>query len=298
MPAYTRAFVSLPQEPSDDDLSLWTYLWEEATGDQWGGIAWLESFKRLDVYVADTMPDADIARHWSDIFPREWPAPQRDGAGDPEAWSRAWREGFTPQQAGRFVVMPPWWTSPRPADVPPPQIPIVVEPAGAFGTGHHETTRLMLRAIDDLAQRGPLGRVVDLGSGSGVLAMAAIKLGATKPVVATEIDAAALPNAQENLEFNAIDPDAWDYRVTAELPRDAAPFDVVLCNMLVQEFLPLLPGIATLLGPKGLVLLAGLLNEDIDRVLTACAEVGLREEVFPERASEGAWARVTVSRNA
>ena len=112
-------------------------------------------------------------------------------------WSTRWHTRVGVQRVGRIAVAPPWLSD----EIANAEIPIVIEPAMAFGTGEHETTRGVLALMQPLVRAGDV--VADLGSGSGVLAIAAAELGATR-VVAIEMDPDAIGNAEENVERNGV----------------------------------------------------------------------------------------------
>src|SRR5262249_47472750 len=115
-------------------------------------------------------------------------------------WVARFREGFCERRAGGFLIVPAWR---RPAEAPPGSRLLVVDPGRAFGTGTHETTRLCLAAIEELAARGPLGRTLDVGTGSGILAVAAAALGAS-PLIGVDIDPEAVAAAQLHARLNGI----------------------------------------------------------------------------------------------
>jgi len=192
-----------------------------------------------------------------------------------EDWAHAWKEFFHVQRIGtRLVVRPTWRTYvPLPGDVV-----IDLDPGMAFGTGQHETTQMCLEALDERPPRGL--RVLDLGCGSGILAIAAAKLGATS-VVALDIDAVAVETARENAARN----DVLDRLTIARgslgadwpfaTPPDRA-FDLVLANIHARAIAELAPAIATALNSPGATLIgSGIVAERLDATRAALAEAGL-----------------------
>jgi len=181
--------------------------------------------------------------------------------------------GLAPVPAGRFVVHGSHDRDKIPADV----IGIEIEAALAFGTGHHGTTRGCLLAIDELLTERRFERVLDLGSGTGVLAIA-IGLAQQAPVLATDIDETSARIAGENAEANgagafveSIHATSFDHPVFAE----RGPFDLIVANILAGPLVELAPDVKRHLAADGRVVLSGLMNHEEDRVLAAYAAEGL-----------------------
>jgi len=201
-------------------------------------------------------------------------------------WVARVREGFRSFRAGSFRIVPAWEASTPTAAG---DRVIVVEPGLAFGTGTHESTRLCLAALEERARAGPLGRVLDVGAGSGILSVAAARLGADR-VVAIELDEEALPVARRHAELN---PSPALVLVRGDGARAVRPgaFDVVLANISA----PLLAGRAEELAgatrAHGALILSGLLVADITSVRAAYAAVG-----DVDVRVEGEWAALVVRR--
>ena len=214
----------------------------------------------------------------------------------PVDWSEAWRAGLEAIPISpRLVVRPPFAAF----DLAPGQREIVIDPGQAFGTGSHASTRLCLEWIDalvaaepaatgsDVAAMGP--DVLDVGTGSGVLALAAVALGARSatgfdldPVAVAAARRAALDNGQaERTRFFTGGLEA--------LAPEPATFDLVLANLLKREMRPIAPAIAARVGASGRLVLAGLLEEDLDEILACFADEGL--ERVGQRAIEDATGR-------
>jgi ribosomal protein L11 methyltransferase len=193
-------------------------------------------------------------------------------------WAERWREFHRPLVLdGRLTVRPPWAP---PGDTP---IDLVIDPGRAFGTGAHPTTRLCLELILELA---PKGSFVDLGCGSGVLAIAAARVGFT-PVLALDNDPASVEAARANALANDVEIDV----VRHDLRRDPTPpADTVAANLVA----PLLIGWAPTLRPPPAQLIAGgLLSSEADRVAAAFAAGGLVETA---RRTRGEWTSITLVR--
>jgi ribosomal protein L11 methyltransferase len=195
-------------------------------------------------------------------------------------WSERWKRFHVPVLVGgRLYVRPPWE---QPA-VRPRVAEIVIDPAQAFGTGSHPTTRLCLELMLELEPRGSFA---DLGCGSGVLAIAAAKLGFA-PVTAVDSDAAAIDATLANARENGVVLDrveAWDLR------RDAPPSARIVAANLVR---PLLLGVAARLEPPEALIASGLLDEEADEAAAAFAP--LREH---GRLSDRGWTALLLERRA
>jgi ribosomal protein L11 methyltransferase len=190
-------------------------------------------------------------------------------------WSTQWREGLGSRRFGRLTVMPSWITEAGGSDA----TAVVLDPENAFGSGEHGSTRAALVLLERHLRPGD--RVLDLGSGSGILAIAAAKLGAARAVGIEndpEANLVALRNADRNgvrgrVEF--LDGDA------ADLTPLLGPADLVLSNILRTANLALLPAIAAALRPGGLAIFSGMepAESDLFRPELIAAGLGVREEV-------------------
>jgi ribosomal protein L11 methyltransferase len=203
-------------------------------------------------------------------------------------WLAGYRETARPFAAGRG-----WWIDPRPdAPTPPPigRRRLAIEPRTAFGSGTHESTRLVLAALEDLSVRGR--PVLDIGTGSGILAIAADRLGA-RPVVAFDVDRDATWVARRT----AVDQD-WPARVLLFTGSIAAigecRFDFVLCNMIAEQFRPLLPEIHRVLEPAGVVMLSGMLVAELEIV---CSDLRLAGMAVRDERRSGEWLSLTAVRS-
>jgi ribosomal protein L11 methyltransferase len=196
----------------------------------------------------------------------------------PVDWVARFREGFHAFRAGRFLIAPPW----DPAAERPGPDTLVVDPGRAFGTGTHETTRLCLAALESLATRGPLDRTLDLGAGTGLLAVAAARLGA-RLVVASDIDGEANDASRHHARLN----DVRLAVVRADGGRGFRPrsFDLVLANLMTLLLVDRADEIRALLAPGGALLLSGLLVDDVPCVRGAFAACG-----SPAVRVDGGWA--------
>lgn len=177
-------------------------------------------------------------------------------------WSVSWREFFgVVDTGGKLVIVPSWVEH----DLEPGQLAIRLDPGQAFGTGHHETTRLCLRALETYVRTG--ADVLDVGSGSGILAIGAALLGAGK-VTGLDIDPIAAEVANENITANGVESVV---AVGAGVLDDThhASYDLVLSNIHMEVNVRLAPHFGRVTRPGGHVLLSGILTEQAARVRAA-----------------------------
>lgn len=196
-------------------------------------------------------------------------------------WANAWKEFHPVQHVGARIVLKPTWRAHEPQ---PGELVLELDPGMAFGTGQHPSTRLCLLAVERYVQAGM--RVIDVGTGSGILAILAARLGAAE-VFACDIDSLAVAATQENCERNGV---ADRVRVAAgsldNLDFGAEPWDMVLMNILAPVIMELLPLARPRLHPGGLIILAGLIATQADDVAARMRETGFE---LIGREQEGDW---------
>ena len=176
-----------------------------------------------------------------------------------QEWTRVWMDDFHPMQFGeRIWICPSWSTPPNPSAVN-----ILLDPGLAFGTGTHATTALCLECLDkhqDLSGK----TIIDYGSGSGILAITAAKLGA-KHVWAVDNDPQALIATDNNAKKNEV-----NQIISCQLPEEALPqADIILANILAKPLIELAPILTKHLKPKSILILSGILKEQGDEVIAA-----------------------------
>lgn len=201
---------------------------------------------------------------------------------EPIDWSTHWQSHFAPLDFGPLWVVPTWLDAPRDAEVV-----LRIDPSSAFGTGLHATTALCLEWV----VRHRPADLFDVGTGTGVLALAAAKLGATR-VLAVDNDPEAVRVAIENRELNRVP--------AAQLAVEGTPveevvgeFTAVIANVLAGPLIELAPAIAARVAPGGSVVLSGLLAYQVDLVAFAYEAEGLVPDVLEVR---GEWALVSLAR--
>lgn len=192
-------------------------------------------------------------------------------------WVAATQAGLPPIEAGRFVVHGSHDTPPTDG-----RIGILIDAGAAFGTGHHGTTKGCLLMIDSLAGDGHAPtNILDLGTGAGILAIAAAKVFARADILATDIDPEAVAVARRNAQRNGVTFPcvAADGFGAPEL--DGARFDLILANILAGPLAGLAPDIAKALAPAGRAVLSGILDAQADGVASAFEREGLKVQKRP-----------------
>ncbi len=192
-------------------------------------------------------------------------------------WSRAWRDFFHPLPLGqKFRIIPAWEQDPW---HDPQEIPVFIEPGMAFGTGHHASTQLCLQALAKLQDTGRIGSdsfFLDLGTGSGILGIAAVKMGCCG--LALDIDPAAVANAGINRTMNAVADPLLLSAGTLDCLKPGLDFSLILANILSGPLIRMAPAINTRLQPSGILVLSGILQEQEEDVIQAYAGQNIRLE--------------------
>jgi ribosomal protein L11 methyltransferase len=213
-------------------------------------------------------------------------------------WANAWKAHFPVLRIGRRIVIKPTWRRHRRQ---PDDVILALDPGMAFGTGLHPTTRLCLAALESLADRGVLGagapdggpaRVLDVGSGSGILSIAAGLLGA-REVLAVDVDPIAVEASHANAGRNHL---AKVIRAReGSVPSGEGPFDIVLANLIASLLVMLADGLVEDVRPGGTLLASGIFSNREAEVVDAFVGRGL---VIAGRLAEGDWVALEVRRPA
>ena len=201
-----------------------------------------------------------------------------------EDWENNWKQFYKPMEIGsRLLVVPEWEEA---AD--PTRVKLVLNPGLTFGTGSHATTRLCLTALEKTIRGGE--RVLDLGCGSGILSIAALRLGA-ESAFACDIDEKCVDVAYENAALNGIGKDRYTVRwgdvlTDAALRQEmGAGYDIVVANIVADVIMGLSPHVRPFLKPGGLFLCSGIIDDRAAEVLEKLKADGW--DVFEQRSSEG-----------
>lgn len=178
----------------------------------------------------------------------------------PQNWNEEWEQTIKPQTIGKFYVHPTWSSFDGDLD---DKIELMIDPKMAFGTGYHATTRVMLEWIPEVIKEGD--KILDAGTGTGILAIAALKLGASS-AFGFDIDEWSETNARENILLNGVE--NFDvYLGSTEVIPDGEKYDVILANINRNALIELVPELVTYLNKGGRLLLSGLLKEDKETML-------------------------------
>ncbi len=199
-------------------------------------------------------------------------------------WNETWKKGFQPVDAGkRFTILPPWEKKRK------GRINLIIDPGMAFGTGHHETTRSCLLLMENYASKTVRESFLDLGAGTGILAIAARKLG-YRHVIGIDTDLLAVDAARENIVMNNVP----DIEIRKErLDELHETFDVIVANLISGVLVLLAPALFPRMNPGGIAILSGILSGQEDEVIEAMEQEGLR---LQETYRDGKWMSLVVER--
>jgi ribosomal protein L11 methyltransferase len=199
-------------------------------------------------------------------------------------WNESWKKGFHAIDVGeRFTILPPW------EDAREARINLVIDPAMAFGTGHHETTRSCLVLMEKYSANSGTKSFLDVGTGTGILAIAAVKLG-FKRVVAVDTDILAVDAARTNSLLN----NAPDVEIREGSIADVNEvYDFIAANLISGVLVLLAPAIASHLKQGGVAILSGILTGQDDEVVESMARAGLS---LLERYPDGKWMSLVVGK--
>jgi ribosomal protein L11 methyltransferase len=202
-----------------------------------------------------------------------------------EDWANAWKQYFKPQRIGERIIIKPSWEEflPEPGD-----LVVEMDPGMAFGTGLHATTRLCLRALERQVKGGE--SVADVGTGSGILAIAAVLLGA-RSAVCTDIDPLAVRIAQENIERNGLAKQIASQEATLPPP---GTFEIVVANILPDVILGMADELVAATKPGGLVIVSGIIEARTEDVKAGLVAQGM---AICAVETEGEWVAITASKS-
>jgi ribosomal protein L11 methyltransferase len=265
----------------------------------------LEDAVLADLWVAGTLGVQSVAGPDGEVRLEAWfpegaevELPPRPGVrpetGDTVAdldWLAGYRALATPFPVGRTLFVDPREPEEPDSGVPDGRRLLRLPARTAFGIGSHESTSLAIDLLEDMDLHGR--RVLDVGTGTGILAFAALLLGAAE-VVAFDVDPASPFNAMVNRRLNGLHPRL--FTGTSAALRPGAPFDLELINVIPEEIGPEMPGLIDSLGPDGEAILSGILAEKGDEVLEGLRPLGLVERDRGDRRTAGEWVAFRLGR--
>ena len=267
---------------------------EEDTGTPSGPIT-VRAYLEMDDRIEETRQQLEESLYYLGMI-RPLPEPSYRQVAD-QNWMEAWKQHYKPILIGeRLVIVPAWMDSPH-----PDRVSVRIDPGMAFGTGTHPTTQLCLelmeKAIEDIRESSSEIRVIDVGCGSGILSIAALKLGA-RTAIGVDIDAGSVKNSRENADANGIGDEfilgvgSLNEIKAGQFPFSRAP--LVVANILAPVIIRLLDaGLADLVEERGVIILSGILQDQEPRVLEAAQARGLE---LREKRQMGDWVALTMSR--
>lgn len=269
------------------------YTDEEDAGTPTGPIT-VRAYLEMDDRIEETRQKLEESLYYLGMI-QTLPQPSYRQIED-QNWMDAWKQHYRPIMVGeRLVILPAWMESPDPN-----RVAIKIDPGMAFGTGTHPTTQLCLglleKAISDPGLSSNDFRVIDVGCGSGILSIAALKLGASA-ALGVDIDAGSILNARENAKTNGLGDELILEVSSVEEIRDGRfPFPsapVVVANILAPVIIRLFDaGLADLIEKGGVIILSGILHEQAQSVIEAAQAKGLQ---LKEQKQMGDWVALTMS---
>ncbi len=196
-----------------------------------------------------------------------------------EDWSNAWKQYYHPQEIGRRLVVCPVWEK---VDLKPEQVQVTLDPGLAFGTGSHETTRLCMTLLEEVVKGDEA--VLDIGTGSGILAITALCLGA-KNAIGVDIDPVAVKIAGENAELNQVT-DRCEFVCGDLVDKVNGKFDIICANIVADVIIRLSETVQQFMHENTSLIVSGIIDSRADEVMQALVDSGL---VVEKRLEDNGW---------
>lgn len=205
-----------------------------------------------------------------------------------EDWANSWKAYYKPIKIGDRIVIVPAWEK---YTAEPDEIIVRMDPGMAFGTGTHETTRLVIKLLEKYIKSGM--RVADVGCGSGILAICASKLGA-KECKAYDIDPVAVKVANENIKDSGLDNVTCEVSdLLRQVDRSGGAYDVICANIVADIIIRMMPDVGALMDESSVILASGIIVERSDDVISKFREYGFK---IIERVDENGWCALAVQK--
>jgi ribosomal protein L11 methyltransferase len=201
-----------------------------------------------------------------------------------EDWSEIWKQHFKPRRVGKNMIVVPSWENFASG---PDDLPLILDPGQAFGTGEHATTRLCLELLEGANPKDK--RILDIGCGSGILSIAAAKLGAAN-IAAIDVDESAVEIARENAKLNEVTLELHAGEGLGDWSKGRT-WDIVLSNIVSATLVRIALEVAQHTSPGGAWIVSGILKENWDDVLTGAKTAGFELEIIQE---EDDWIAATL----
>ena len=249
----------------EDNRAYWDYIDEQLEQS-------LQGLSQIKLYLEDTdtagMTRLDGVLQELGLDKTVAPLPETD-------WAESWKDNYPPQEVGQSLVVLPYWL----ADQAGSRRPVILDPGLTFGTGAHPSTQMVMEQMEQVVQPGH--RCLDLGSGSGILSITALRLGAEQ-ATGVDIDPKAEDIARENAAYNGFSAPAFT-ACTGNVTEDkalmerlaAGHYDLVLVNIVADVIIALAPVLPQFLDRDSVLLCSGILDVRLDDVLVALAQAGL-----------------------
>ena len=260
----------------EDNRAYWDYI-DESLQEKLRGLS------RIKLYLEDT-DEAGLARLKDLLKNQKEKDPQKrlgslelTVAALPDTdWSESWKDNYPPQVIGEKLIVLPYWLASNDTQG---RLPVILDPGLTFGTGAHPSTQMVMEAMEQTVKPGAV--CVDLGSGSGILSIAALRLGA-KSAIGVDIDPKAEDIARENCGYNGFETPAFT-ALTGNVLTDkplmdrlcAQRFDVVLVNIVADVIVALSPVLPRLMDENSKLICSGILDNRLDDVTVALEKAGL-----------------------
>ncbi len=250
----------------DQNRAYWDYIDEELQQK-------LQGLSRIKLYLEDT-DEASMVR-LQELVREQGLSMTVETMPDTD-WEESWKDNYPPQEVGRSIVVLPYWLA---EDYEGPRLPVILDPGLTFGTGAHPSTQMVMQTMEQTLKPGC--RCLDLGSGSGILSIAALRLGA-KAATGVDIDPKAEDIARENAGYNGFAAPEFT-ALTGNVTEDAAlmdrlageHWDVLLVNIVADVIISLAPVLPRFMGEDTSVICSGILNTRLEDVTAALEQAGL-----------------------